>query len=193
MAEQTYSLEFAVPLGVIMFAGFIWWKWQHAPVPISSQQAPPEAPLEPSAPQDRENRAEVTLRLVLPSGQNHACTLPGSTTIAQLKAHVFPGESDSIILVFMGRRLENDLTIDAYRLPSNGILHAQRVAAAQASQHSAESSSPFAFIFTGVLLAGLWVLMVQFPSLFGGFSKVMLVAFTCLWGVFAKQWLSAYL
>lgn len=176
-----------------MLAGIVWWKWQNSPRPRSDDSVPPEAPMEPPPQPHTDSRAEVTLRLILPSGQSHVCTLPGSSTIAQLKARVFPGDADNIILIYMGRRLQNDLTIDTYHLPSESVLHAQRAAVSQASQELPGEPSPFAFIFVGVLLAGLWVLMLQFPHLFGGFSKVMLVVFTGLWGVFAKSWLSAYL
>ena len=193
MAEQTYSLEFVVPLGVVMLAGFIWWKWQNSPRPIADPAVPPEAPIQPPAQPHTDSRAEVTLRLVLPSGQTHTCTLPGSSTIAQLKARVFPGEAENIILIYMGRRLQNDFTIDGYHLPADSVLHAQRAAVPQDSQDLPGEASPVAFIFVGVLLASLWVLMLQFPDLFEGFSKVMLVVLTGLWGVFAKSWLSAYL
>lgn len=179
MVEQSYSLEFAIPLGVLMLSAFIWWKWQQRE---SVSQPPPSVP-PPSIP-----TSEITLRVILPSAQSHTCTIPTSASIAQLKERVFPGAAESIILVYMGRRLQNDMTIQDCRLPTDAVLHAQRVTG-QASQEVQENSNPFAFIFLGMVLAGMWILMVQYPSLFQGFSKVMLVAFTCLWGWVAKSWL----
>lgn len=187
MPGTSYSTEFLFPAAILSIGLLVYWKHMNSRTYVPAAESAPE-PQQHSDP-----AAEVTVRVVMPGGQTHTCTLAAGETFLALKQKVFGDSAGSIVLVYMGRRLSDSETLSQYGIRTQAVLHAQRLSADSPSASSAqvETSSPVAFLACSGALLLFWGLLLYYPQLFDSASQVILVALSFVWALFAKNWLFA--